>query len=187
MKVFSSRQVKAGEALLRFSKRGPGLWVWSAVWSWWWLTAMAMMPEAHRACIHMAPGSQSLDLSRGHFFSGGPHRGPGVFWVTLFSPRYVRSPLSSVTLSLRVNQAFTHPLTILRHRRESHVLLGHPISSSAPWTPWHPGAARRPPLTCPVWHHSPRPPWLPTAPSATQRCWPALGPVVTLPCSTGPE
>lgn len=135
VKVFSPWQVTAGEALLRISKRGPGLWVWSEVRAWWWLTAMAKMPEAHRACIHVVPGSQPLTLSRGHCFSGGPHRGPGVSWVTLFSPRYVRSPLSSVTLSLRINLAFTHLLTILRHCRESHVLLGHPISSSAPLDP----------------------------------------------------
>ena len=94
-----------------------------------------MMPEAHRACIHMAPGSQPLYWSRGHCFSGGPHRGPGVSWVTLFSPSSVRSPLSSVTLSLRVNQASIHPLSILRHRQEPHVLLGHPISPSAPLDP----------------------------------------------------
>lgn len=142
VKVFSPRQVKAGEALLRISKRGPGLWVWPAVWAWWWLTAMAMMPEAHRACIHMAPGSQPLDWFRGHCFSGGPHRGPGVSWVTLFSPSSVRSPLSSATLSLRVNQAFTHPLSILRHRQEPHVLLGHPISPSC--SPGSPGILELP-------------------------------------------
>lgn len=148
---------------------------------------MAMMPEAHRACIHMAPGSQPLDWSRGHCFSGGPHRGPGVSWVAVFSPSSVRSPLSSVTLSLRVNQAFTHPLSILRHRREPHVLLGHPTSPRAPLDPLASWSCPTSPLTRPVWPHSPCPPWLPTAPSATQRCWPALGPLVTLPCSTGPE